>query len=975
MRNQAKANLSALIESTEDLIWSVDLDYRKVVFNRALKENIEGNFGTRVEVGTNASDDLPPERATLWAPLYDRALAEGPYRTEYSLADGRTLELSFNPILVDGKATGISVFGKDITDRKKAEKALQEAESRYRNIFDGALEGMFQTSPEAKALIVNPALAKMLGYDSPDDLLATVTNAIDDVWADPEEHARFTRQIMADGTVRGFEAKFKRKDGAIVWGSLSCRKVCALDGQLLYIEGFIEEITERKAAESALQEAEKRYRNIFDGALEGMFQTSAEGKPLAVNPALAKMLGYASPEEFLSSVENVSKSIWANPGDRAELLRRVEATGATLGFECQLKRKDGSEFWVSVSCRKVCGPDGRVLNLEGFMEDITERRKATLALARFRTFFEESGSVMLMVEPSTGEILAANRKAAEFYGYPKEQLIGMFTYQVSLSSPEEISLDRQRALHQECTCFHYSHRLASGEVRDIELYSSPFEVDGRQILYAILHDVTDRNRATQALAESEARFRRFFEESGSVMLIIDPLRGQIAGANRAAADYYGYTQEQLIGMPLDSINTMPAELLTLSLRQVSSQEHTHLYRRHRVASGEVRDVEIYTAPMKVNGRQLLLSVVHDVSERMHVEKALRESLELLEEAQKIGGLGSYTLDIPSGVWTSSNVLDELFGIGKDYDHTVVGWADLIDPQDRQMMANYYQDEVVGKGQAFDKEYRIVRHSDRAERWLHGLGKLEFDSQGRPIRMHGVIKDITEQKQTEIELRNSEERFRATFEQAAVGILHTSLDGHILRCNERFAEIIGYPLDEIPGMAFQQITLPSDRDESTGMATVMLDGRTNSTSWEKRYVRKDGSLTWVRLTASIQHDDDGRPLHFITVVEDINDRKAAEERLEAAQKALQASEKRYRTAFQANLDASAITRFDDGTILEVNKAFTEVHGFEHEEAVGRTTCELGLWVDPAQRHEFVGTLRKDGACRDFEVKFRAFSKIV
>ena len=165
MNNQAEANLSALIESTEDFIWSVDLNFGLLTFNRALQKHIQSTFGTLAAVGKRPHDLLPADRAAIWPPLFERALAHGPYRTEVPFAQGRTLEMAFNPILIDGKAQGISIFGKDITAQKDAELAHKHAEKRYQDIFDGALEGMFQTSPQRKPLAVNRALARMLHYD------------------------------------------------------------------------------------------------------------------------------------------------------------------------------------------------------------------------------------------------------------------------------------------------------------------------------------------------------------------------------------------------------------------------------------------------------------------------------------------------------------------------------------------------------------------------------------------------------------------------------------------------------------------------------------------------------------------------------------------------------------------------------------------------------------------------------------------
>ncbi|MGA2673005.1 MAG: PAS domain S-box protein [Terracidiphilus sp.] len=722
MRNQDLANFSALIESTEDLIWSVDLDWRLLAFNTAFKEGLKRNFDAQAAAGARPQDLLPPERAAFWPPLYERALREGPFRVEYPLPDGRTLELALNPIEARGKTVGISVFGKDVTQRCAAEKALKESE--------------------------------------------------------------------------------------------------------------------------------KKYREIFDGALEGIFQTSVEGRILTANRALAKILGYDSPEEIVAAIKDLARELWVDPDRRATFIRQTEEYGFIRNFECQLKRKDGAIIWVAVNAGKLCGPDGRMQGLEGFLEDITERKQAA-----------------------------------------------------------------------------------------------------------------------QGLEESEARSRRFFELNGSVMLIIDPARRDIVNVSQAAAAFYGYPREQLIGMSIDRINTLPPEELAQQCQRVLRDERTRFEFRHRLASGEERDVEVYSSPINMDGRQLLFSIVHDISERKRVEEALRESLDSLEEAQRIGALGSYVLDISAGVWRGSDVLDAIFGIGKDYGHTVEGWIALIHPRDRAAMAAYFAGEVVGMGKAFNREYRIVRQADQAERWVHGLGKLEFDGHGKPLKMRGVIKDITEQKRAEMQIRESEERYRATFEQAAVGIIHTSLDGRILRCNARFAEIVGYPMEEIPGIAFQQITLPEDIGESDKMLRRLAEGKAGKVSWEKRYIRKDGSLTWVKLTVSIQRDDAGRFLHFIVLAEDINARKAAEQRLAAVQKALRASEEHYRTAFQTSHDGISITRLESGLYIDINQAFLHTFGYTREEVIGRTSLDLHIWADPEDRRKMVEVLHKKSICQEMEVRFQ------
>ncbi len=233
--------------------------------------------------------------------------------------------------------------------------------------------------------------------------------------------------------------------------------------------------------------------------------------------------------------------------------------------------------------------------------------------------------------------------------------------------------------------------------------------------------------------------------------------------------------------------------------------------------------------------------------------------------------------------------------------------------------------------------------------------------------HGVSTQADRIVQSEESLRDSEELYRSTFDQAAVGIFHATFEGTILRCNARFAEIIGYPIEEVAGQTFQDFTPTEYRPKCAELLVQLVNGVSTTTAMEKPYLRKDGSYTWVKITSSIQLDGNGQPLHIATFIEDINARRAAEQDLAAATNALQTSEARYRTVFQTSRDALSITGFADGSYVEVNQAFLDLVGFEREELIGRTSASCGTWADLKDREHVVELLRQNASFQDVEVR--------
>jgi diguanylate cyclase (GGDEF)-like protein/PAS domain S-box-containing protein len=280
----------------------------------------------------------------------------------------------------------------------------------------------------------------------------------------------------------------------------------------------------------------------------------------------------------------------------------------------------------------------------------------------------------------------------------------------------------------------------------------------------------------------------------------------------------------------------------------------------------------------------LFGVVRDITRQMATETALRESEESLREAQSIAGLGSYVVNVGTGMWTSSDVLDHLFGIGKEYVRSVEGWSALVHPDDRAEMVAYFANDVLGKGEPFNKEYRIVRHSDRAVRWVHGQGRLEFDAQGRPLKMFGTIRDITERKQAEAALRESQELLQLFIANAPVALAMFDREMRYLTVSHRWAKDHSITDREIVGRSHYEINpeIPERWKETHRRG---LAGERQRSEGD-RYDRADGTLQWIRWEIIPWMAGDGAVGGIIMFYEEITERRQADAALRESKELLQ-----------------------------------------------------------------------------------------
>ena len=699
------------------------------------------------------------------------------------------------------------------------------------------------------------------------------------------------------------------------------------------------EAESRKQAEKKLCEYEERYRALFDRSIDCVFLSDFAGNFLDANQSALNLVGYQRediPKLSFGSLFTEDQLPLA-----FQSVEEIRTTGfQKQPTEFRLRCKDGRQVVVEIQSSLIFR-DEKPYAVQGIARDITERKRMEEELRaggqRFRQLFDSHSAVKLVTDPETGNIVDANTAAARFYGWPVEQLKQMQIGQINTLDAEALKLVVAQVKTAGQSRFEFCHRLADGSIRDVEVFSNRVEIAGKVCLYSIIHDITDRKEAEAALRrinhlyavlsqvsqaivnikDAEAlyeRLCRIFVEAGGFSMAWIGLMDATSGILKPVCHFGhedGYLEKVTITFNQDTPLGKGPTGMAISQGQVFINNDTENTAEMRPWRDEAMKRGYHSSaavPFQCRGkicgaatfysaepgfftpeeRSLLNQIGHDISfaldalaernERETVEMALREKDAMLQEAQEIASLGCYVLDIPTGIWRSSEVMDQVLGIGKDYERSVEGWRLLIHPEDRVMINDYFEKEVLGQGRDFNKEYRIIRPNDQAERWVFGIGKLEFDAHGHAVKMRGTIQDITERKRMEA----AHDQLATVVEQASETIVITDIHGTILYVNPAFEKSTGYTRAEALGQ--NPRVLKSGRQDAEfyrQMWAVLASGEV----WRGHFSnkRKDGTVYEEEATITPMRDDAGKITSYAAVKRDVTHEVELESQIRQTQK--------------------------------------------------------------------------------------------
>ena len=431
-----------------------------------------------------------------------------------------------------------------------------------------------------------------------------------------------------------------------------------------------------------------------------------------------------------------------------------------------------------------------------------------------------------------------------------------------------------------------------------------------------------RNQFEISLQQSEARFRQMFKGHSSVMMLIDPVSGEIVAANEAASRFYCYTIEQLMGMHISQINTMLPEEIAAARDQALHENRNYFVFPHRLASGEVRTVEVHSSPIEIAGHRLLFSIVHDITERKENEAKIQRLMNLYSalsqcnqailrcksEDELFPQVCKYAVQLGGMKMAWIGLVDEKthtakpvasYGSGTEYVDGIKISVNADEPTGRGPFGTAYRDDCPVWMQDFHKDQRLAPWHERGKRYgwegvaalpLHRHGVVygvlmlyaampdAFDDAARSL-LEGMATDISyaltrfalldERSKTEDAMRIA----AVTFETQEA-ILITDPDAVILRVNHAFQEITGYRAEEVIGK--NPRILQSGKHDAAFYQAMWSDlkstGKWSGEVWDRR---KDGEIYPKLMTITAVSDDDGHVTHYVAVFRDISNRKKSE----------------------------------------------------------------------------------------------------
>ena len=584
-------------------------------------------------------------------------------------------------------------------------------------------------------------------------------------------------------------------------------------------------------------------------------------------------------------------------------------------------------------------------------------RTANRSQQRFRRLTEATFEGLVIHDG--GKIIDTNAAFVRQSGYNENEIIGVSL--LALFAPQS----RERTMRNIQTPpeqpFEAEFLRKDGSSFPAEIYSRQLSEKGHSLQVTAVRDITLRKAAEQAIRDSEALYRQMFEKNEAIKLLVDPASAVIVEANSAACKFYGYSQQQLKGMKVAEINTASPALILKEMERAAAEEKRFFTFKHKLASGEIRDVEVYTGPVTVRGRMLLYSIINDITERKKVERKLRQIVEATSSYTGKDFFNSLVRSLANALEVQHAFIMELADVQNKKLRTIAHWNgqtfgqkgvfEIRDSAAEQILKREAIYLPENARQIYPNDPWLTREKieafyaislfDANGNVLGALGIMHNKPLQRTWPAESVLKIFAARAVNEIErtlaeqaLRDSEERYRRFFEEDLTGDFISTPDGRLLACNPAFAKIFGF--DSVQdAMKVDVFSLyPNHRERNKLMRRLLREKKLESI--EVEFVHTSGRPIYAIENVIGKFDVNGDLVEMRGYIFDITERKILEDQLLHSQKMEAVGRLAGGVAHDFNNLLTAITGYS-GLILS---NLDDKNLIQNEVEEVKKACELG-----------------------------------
>jgi len=863
--------------------------------------------------------------------------------------------------LRDAQGNIVGTFGvsRDITERKQAEEALRESEARLKEAEHVAHVGSSSWDVATDTTTWSDELYRITGRDPRQPPPSHKERAA--LYA-PESWPRLENAVqraLATGEPYDLDLEVVRSDGTHFPAHARGAAVRGGDGRIVRLYGTLQDITERKQAEEALRQSEAALKEALLAAQMGVWEWTAETDTVIWDENLYHIAGrdpklpaptYKQHQQFFAPES------WERLKAAAE---NSLATGSSYQLDLELLCTDGSKRWLIGRGEPLRDASGRITQIRGTVQDITERKKAEEALqaseARFRSLIERAPVAISLTR--SGLRLFVNQKFLDMFGFQSvEDVVG---HPVGGQwSPESRPMIEERARQRSLGLPVPARYEAVGQRKDGSQFPSEIAVvmvdlpDGPASV-GFLTDITDRKRAEDALRKSEERFRLFMDNSPTVAWMKDE-KGHYVYISETFQKRFGVRPEDYVGKTDFEIfpHAMAEEFRKNDRAALAAGHAIEIIEKSFGRDGELRGWLNYKFPLQdASGQVLVAGIGLDITDRKRAEAALLESEERFRSLVENATVGIYRTTPQGDILMANPTLVRMLGF-KDFEELATRnlEEDGFEPNYARKLFRERMEKdgvVTGMEEAWtrqDGSAIFVRESARAIR----------GEDGKIMYYDGIVEDITEHKRAEEALRLTQ----FSVEHASDAVFWMDPQGRILYVNEAACRSLGRSHEELLSLSIPEID-PLVRKNGWGKSWAAVKAR-GSAVLETQHQTKQGRVFPVEVTAN--YLEFGGKEYSFSFARDITERKQAE-----------AEHVRLVTAIEQSAEAVVITS-TSGEIEYVNPAFSRITGYSREEALGQNPRMLKsgnqdpalyqqLWETILQGKVWHGELinrRKDGS---------------